>query len=406
MADSNEVVRGGWRIRRKPGRKIWTVVFRAGGPQELSTGTEDKAKALEEGERLYADAVRRAQLRGKTVRHRALDVDLAGAMALWLVSLETTHAKSTRRTWEEWARHWIVYFDAFHNVTEGACRDLMGERLGKVRRQSWKREAAGLRNFVRWAFERKLLPELVLVPNAPRHAAGTACETRRRVAAVALTSEQVEAFLAALPTTSEASRPGHDPYVVRDRFIVQYETGLRPSSLDRLRAPDHYRPGESMLRLSDDTDKARWGRDVPLTPRAAEALERVLFWIELQRREREAKLGRPAPEQNYAGLVFGVHNYKKQVRAAARASLPSELAERFCAAHLRSARITHLIERGANLVGVQFCAGHRQLSTTSKYVKPSFRAAQEAMAIGAAMGEADGSNVIQFPTNKRSVING
>lgn len=321
-------------------------------------------------------------------------------MALWLASLESTHASSTRKTWEEWARHWLVYFDAFHNVTDAACRDLMAERLGKVRRQSWKREAAGLRNFVRWAFDRKLLPELVTVPNAPRHSAGTACETRRRVAAVPLTREQVEAFLAALPETSESSENRSAVFPIRDRFIVQYETGLRPSSLDRLRAPDHYRPGEAMLRLSDDTDKARWGRDVPLTPRAAEALDRVLLWIEVQRREREAKLGRPAPQQSYVGPIFGVHNYKKQVREAARAALPSERAERFCAAHLRSARITHLLERGANIVGVQYSAGHKQLSTTSKYVRPTYRAAQEAMAIGAAMSEADSSNVIQFP--KRS----
>lgn len=398
-AQHDTAIRGGWRIRRKPGRRIWTVVFRAPGGkhEELSTSTEDREKALSEGARIYADAVRRAEVRVKPVRHRALNVDMAGGLALWLSSLETTHAQSTREVWEQWARHWLVYFEDFHNLTEGMCRDLMAERLGKVRRQSWKREAAGLRNFVRFAHERKLLPELVTVPNAPRHAAGTACATRRRVAAPALSREQVEAFLAALPVMSEANDPRLPSYPVRDRFLVQYETGLRPSSLDRLRVPDHYRAEESMLRLSDDTDKARWGRDVPLTQRAREALDRVLAWHEIERREKAAGLGRLPPSDAYTGPIFGVHNYKKQVRKAARASLPSELADRFCAAHLRSARITHLIELGANLVGVQYAAGHKQLSTTSKYVKPTYRAAVEAMAVAA---PPTGENVIQFP--KRS----
>ncbi len=136
----------------------------------------------------------------------------------------------------------------------------------------------------------------------------------------------------------------------------------------------------------------------PLSPRAREALDRVLAWHEIERREKAAGLGRLAPSEPYAGPIFGVHNYKKQVRKAARAALPSELAERFCAAHLRSARITHLIELGANLLGVQYAAGHKQLSTTSKYVRPGFRAAVEAMAVDA---PPTGENVIQFP--KRSV---
>lgn len=408
--------RGGWSIRQRGAGRVWTVryILPDGRDDERSTGTRDREVALVEGARIYADEVRRAESRPATVRQRPLVVNFPGALALWLSSLENTHAKCTRDIWELWARHWIVFFGDLHNVTEGMCRDLVSERLGKVKRQSVKREVAALRNFVAFALQRKLIPELVHVPNAPKHAAGTACEVRRRVAALPITREQVEAFLAALPETSELSENRGDVYPIRDRFVVQYETSLRPSSIDRLRVPDHYQPGESMLRLSDDTDKARWGRDVPLTPRARAALDRVLAWVEAQRQAKQAALGRPVLAEPYAGPIFGVHNYKKQVRKAAKEALPPELADRFCAAHLRSARITHLLERGANIVGVQYSAGHKQLSTTSKYVRPTFRSAADAMAVMSdpeptrpTMGPATeppadepASNVIQFPSKR------
>jgi site-specific recombinase XerD len=409
------LTKGGWSIRRRGEGRVWTVRYTLpdGTGDERSTGAHDREAALAEGARIYADAVRRAESSPVAVRQRRLVVDFPGALALWLASLVNTHAKITLGVWEGWASHWIEYFGELHNITSGTCKDWVSSRLAKVKRQSVKRELAALRSFIRFAHERGLIPELVQIANAPRQASGTACAVRRRVAALPLTVQQVEAFLAALPETSEAPDNRADVYPVRDRFRAQYETGLRPSTMDRIRTPEHYRPGESALRLSDETDKARWGRDVPLTPQAQAALDRALAWIEEQRRAKAAALGRPAPTEPYAGPIFGAHDYRKPVRKAARAVLPAELAARFCAAHLRSARITHLLERGANIVGVQYSVGHKQLSTTNKYVRPTFRAAVEAMGV---MGNPDPTtpapacveqapNVIPFP-KVRSASNG
>jgi integrase len=189
---------------------------------------------------------------------------------------------------------------------------------------------------------------------------GTPHPVRRRVAAVELSPEQTLALIAALPEWSTSRKV--TPFAVRGRFEVAYETSLRPSTLDRIEAPDHYRAGESLLRLSDDTDKARWGRDVPLTERARAALDAVL-----------ARHG-----EGYTGPIFGEHDYTTHIRRAAFQVLPRELAERFCGAHLRSATITHLLERPhASLPGVQHMAGHKLTSTTSRYVRPSLRAARE-----------------------------
>ena len=41
-----------------------------------------------------------------------------------------------------------------------------------------------------------------------------------------------------------------------------------------------------------------------------------------------------------AGLVFGDHDYREHLAKAAGKALPKEVAERFCGAHLRSARLT------------------------------------------------------------------
>jgi hypothetical protein len=93
------------------------------------------------------------------------------------------------------------------------------------------------------------------------------------------------------------------------------------------------------------------------------------------------------PGADFKGPVFGEHDYTTHIRRAALGddetpgALPRELAERFCGAHLRSARITHLLDRGANLPGVQHLAGHRQMSTTARYVRPSFRSALDALKV-------------------------
>jgi hypothetical protein len=53
----------------------------------------------------------------------------------------------------------------------------------------------------------------------------------------------------------------------------------------------------------------------------------------------------------------------------------------FCFQHFRSAGITHLLERTGNLPGVMYIAGHRLAATTSKYVRPSLRAAEQVVGI-------------------------
>jgi integrase len=139
---------------------------------------------------------------------------------------------------------------------------------------------------------------------------------------------------------------------------VAYQTSLRPSTLDRIETPKHYRKGENRLRLTADTDKVRWSRDIPLTEEARRALDEVLD-----------ELG-----AGYEGPIFGRHDYREQVKKAALV-VPAEIRDRFIAAHLRSAAITHMLGANVPLADVQYMAGQRLVGTTARYVKPSFESA-------------------------------
>lgn len=82
--------------------------------------------------------------------------------------------------------------------------------------------------------------------------------------------------------------------------------------------------------------------------------------------------------------LFGVGTNGSPRHVRARALFvgrkKGEAAKRFAGSHLRSAMTTHELEQGKNIIGIQYRVGHKLLSTTSRYVKPSFRAALETVA--------------------------
>lgn len=355
--------RQGFTLRRPSPNSVWYVRFTlAGRTVERSTGTGDREAAQAEGARIYADEISREPQRPAKRGRSGAALALEDLVSAWLKWLSATHAANTLTTWKLYARtHWIPYFGATHNLTQALCDNYPRARLAVVQTVTVRKEATALRSFLDWCFEMGAIPAALKVPALPKRATGKPHKVRRRSKAVAVSDAQVEAFLMALPEWSTSRKV--DRFPIRARFVVAYETSLRPSTLDRLRAPEHYRVGSEVLRLTADVDKARWARDVPLSERARRELDRI------------------CPDE---GPLFGRHRYDEHVRAAADAALPPELAERFAGAHLRSARITHLLEQPqANLPGVQHLAGHRLTSTTAGYVRPSFRAAAEALGLGA-----------------------
>jgi integrase len=137
-----------------------------------------------------------------------------------------------------------------------------------------------------------------------------------------------------------------------------WETGLRPETLSRLSVPDHWRPGMRHLELTNEDDKARFGREVDLTDEAVEILQRVAT-------------GR--------GPIFGRHNYSKAIKRAAVTVLGSIRGRGFAPYDFRHGRAKALLDAGAPIRGVSYVLGHKRVSTTDKYLAPERSAGRDAL---------------------------
>jgi site-specific recombinase XerD len=249
--------------------------------------------------------------------------------------------------------HLAPAFPSLLDVTTESVRAYQKRRLSKVQASSIRHELSCLRCLIRWAYESEKIADEIAVPGLPKRVRGTRYHKRRRAKPAELSPEEIEAFLRALPT--KVKRTGY----VRPRFVVAYEMGIRPATLDKLSVPEHWTPGSDWIVLSPETMKGREESRKRLTRRAKEALELA------------------APEDG--GLVFGHHDYSWHVEKAAKV-LAQEKAATFTGAHLRSAAITHFLEGGASLPAAQAFADHKRATTTDRYVRASERSLEAELA--------------------------
>jgi len=256
------------------------------------------------------------------------------------------------------------------------CSEYMRARLRVVRAETVEKEHTALRQFLKWCLEMGAIPDEVKVPTIPQRSTGKRYEKRRRSPAIPLSPDETEKLIDALPAWSTSLRVL--PFPIRARFLVGYETSLRPETLNALVLGVHYRRGSSTIMLTTELDKNRWGREVPLSQRARVELDVVCLAIE-ERTEKRAK--RHPEEAGKPVLIFGKHDYRQHLKAAAELALPEERTAIFNGAHLRSARITHWLEQSGNLPGTQYLAGHKRTTTTAGYVRPSLRAALDVVGI-------------------------
>ncbi len=215
-----------------------------------------------------------------------------------------------------------------------------------------RKECSALQSLVDWAAREDigLLTEPVKVPTPRKGATGTRARKRQLVD---LTPEQVEIILANLP---ERLRSGA---VCRAYFRVLWETGLRRGNLLRLRAPDDYRRGSSVLRVRKEADKSSFERELPLTEAAREALDSVV------------------PKR---GPLFTKADHRKSLRKAARiAGVPEHLVRHIGNHDFRHARTTALLDQGASLTGVGYLVGHKRATTTDGYAHARQSAARKAL---------------------------
>lgn len=361
--------RKGWSLRkpRHPGDN-YSVRFtdKAGRPRELTTGTDDPGQAAVEAALIYArDLTSEALVRPRVSPHIALDE----TFALWLADLEKTHDRETCATYTGYAKRYVEFFGTLANITKARMGDYQRGRLLAVTAKSVRKERSALNTFFAWCVEQGVLTEesVPIWPKLSKKSLGTR-SGKQRSAPVDITPEQANAFLAALPAWS---RPFKGiSFAIRAYFVVAYETSLRPATLDALSVPQHWRPGQIFLRITEDIDKARFGRSVPITERARLALEET--W---------------AMSRKDAGVVFGVHDRRDAVE---KARIVSGLPEEFAPYDLRHGRIGHLLDATGDMRGVGLLAGHILMTTTNNYVRAQEKNARAVIA-AAGFGDKPGN---------------
>lgn len=342
----------GYKVRQPNGPGTnHTVRFRdnEGVRRELSCGTSDRTEAEREARRIYGEAVLGIESRP------ASDFKLTtGAAAKWLASLAlrpetvTTYTKRTVK-WMREVEDW----------SGSGLNRYFKKRLRETLALTVRSEVSAMTGMLQFLLEEGELTELPdPMPFVAKGALGKQSKHRVRCAAPELSTKEVQAILKYLPEVSD--RGG---WWVKPRCELMYETSLRPFTIDRLSVPEHWQPGAKTLTITPDIDKEGVARQQPLTPRALKILNRYA---------------------TKDGVVFGEHRYWRYLRRAAneavrRKALTADKARIFTGQHLRSARATHLLDSGAPLLGAQYLLGHKRTTTTSRYMRATFKAAQEAI---------------------------
>jgi len=355
----------GWTLvpSNHPGSPILYVRFRHGGKQLfVSTGETDPTKASDRARQIYAETVSGRRVLStseegvQVLTRRPLDELLSE----WLEAVEPSIDETTFDTFTLYVgSHFHPFFQTLDRLAAGT-QDYTRARLRRVKRTTVRKELSALRSALAFLVERGYLSRAPEVKTPGPRTTGTP-DTRRRhkSEAIVLELEEVNAVLAELPVEYRGAP-------LRARYTVAWETGLRPETLSSLRAPEDYRKGQGCLRIRPEIDKARYGRTVPLSARAREALDSV------------------CPD---VGTIFGGGAFRQTLRsAAARAKIAQEKAAGLTPYDLRHSRATYWVEHSQNLAGVAFLLGHRNVTTLNRYVRPSHRAAEQVLAQAAAAG--------------------
>lgn len=325
----------------------------------IATGERDPARAEEKARAIYAEVVsgRRRRVNAAVRVLQPLEVLFAD----WLATLEGILDEETVKTYRvTYVPRFVRFFKSLDRAVDDADIDAFGrDRLRNVLRKTLHKELGAFRQFLRWCKTEGIIDRLPAWPEYPRTAKGKR-SGKQRAKPNELTEEQVVSEINRLPLLSDRiSRRDRKPYAVRARFIVAYEMGFRPATLDAISVPEDWAPGRDTIRIDDEDDKARFGRVLTLTPSAKAALEHTVETLGIK-----------------SGPIFGKHDCRTYLARAGVHGLASY--------DFRHARGTHLQERGATLPGTAFLLGHTQITTTNKYTHPNRKAGDAAIGVGGA----------------------
>jgi integrase len=358
----------GWQLSRDKRTGILQARFTHQGRRySISTCERDPGPAGSEAARLYAETISGRRSPGKTLTAPA-GKKFNEVAALWLADIEPSIDPKTFAVYSDTycARHFAPFFETIDRLTTVGAEDYIASRLREVGRETVNKELSVLRRLAKWASRRGYLEGMPEIETLGARVLGHSAESARKEVFLIFTAKEMAAIIAKLPEHATINSTGKK-FPVRARFGVAWDTALRPKTIDKLSVPENYRPGSAVLTITDEIDKNRFGRELPLSEAARKALDSV------------------CPP---AGIIFGAHDFRAPLRAAAKAAgIDAYRAERISPYDFRHSRLTHLGQVTSNLSGIMFLAGHRQPSTTAKYMRPQKAAAEEVLQAAAAAGK-------------------
>jgi integrase len=327
----------GWKIKKDDRTGIYTVRFRNGGERpHRSTGCSKKSEAAKAAKKIYAEVVG-----GEGGTKRVAHGDLEDLMATWLVEMDELRP-GWSETLEIYANaHWLSRWSRLEELTGTAIQKYISERLRSIGRGGNKispntvlKELSGLKRFLTWC-KRHLYIAKLPTWEAP--------ERNDDYQSVFLSREEADAVLSELPTR-DIHLTGHP---VREYFTVMWATSFRKGTMARLRWED-VAWNDGFVRVRSSADKKRYGRGVPLTGAALDALRAIGPGV---------------------GLIFGERDYRASLRSAAeRAGIDDERKQKLANHAIRHSRISDWASRSKNIAAIQHMAGHTTLASTMKYV--------------------------------------
>ncbi|MGO9663964.1 MAG: tyrosine-type recombinase/integrase, partial [Polyangia bacterium] len=358
----------GWQLCQDPRSHVFQVRFtHEGRRRSFTTGERDPVPAASEAARIYVDVVSGRWSPGKTLSAQP-GKPFNEVTALWFADIEPSIDPRTFALYRDiyMATHFAPFFRTMDRLTTVGAEDYVASRLRLVTRETLKKELSVLRRFSKWAHRRGYLSEMPEIETPGRCVVGHVQESSRKRTFLVFTAEEMESIISRLPEHVLSKRSG-ERFPVRARFWVAWESSLRPATLAKLSVPENYRRGAAALTITDETDKSRYGRELPLSVNARKALDSVC----------------PA-----AGIIFGRHDFRTLLRPAARAAgIDAYRAGRISDYDFRHSRLTHLGRVTSNLSGVMYLAGHKQPATTARYMRPQKAAAEDVLQAAAGAGK-------------------
>ncbi len=345
--------RKGWQLvpGRRPDDPFYLRFTHEGQRRYLSTGERNRAEASKRAADIYAQVVH-GRVHAPGVR--PADASLKSLAKSYLEFIKDTGSAERHAMQEQHMNaHLLRNFRSLEELTSEACwaeYEAMRCRKGMATRTIAK-ELSTFRTFAKWLRQRKLI-DAVPEYKGPR--------VRSDFQALCLEPEQIEAILQALPEKVRYGPAWGQP--IRSRFVFAWETSLRPATIARICAEDYDRKLKR-IRIRESADKARFGRELPLSERAWKALEGTGVT---------------------SGPFFGKAKLRITLKTAARASgLPPEISERVTPYTFRHSRITQLASVTTDLRGLAYLAGHKDLTTTSHYIHGDVKAGERVLAAAA-----------------------